>query len=106
MTQLEAYIVGSSGIRPGTKKELLAMIKKENCSFHCFKASGKWYTSEEGFIDKSVFKEFDKDRLAKILELNEGKWPGLSTEGKDFFRIILPHEDLDYGYPQMYLPDV
>lgn len=106
MTQLEAYIIGSSGIKPGTKKELLALIKKENCSFHCFKPSGTWYTSEEGFIDESVFEECGRDSLNRVLELNEGCWPGLGTKGEGFFRIVLPHEDLDYGYPQMYLPDV
>lgn len=106
MTQLEAYIMGSSGIRPDVKVELMALVREKNCSFHCFKASGKWYTSEEGFIDESVFGSFGKDRLSTVLELNGDRWPGLSTEGKDLFRIALPHERLDYGFPQMYLPDV
>ena len=106
MTQLEAYIIGSSGIKPDTKKELLAMIMKENCSFHCFKDSGKWYTSKEGFIDESLFASFGRNRLNRVLELNGGCWPGLSTEGKEFIRIAIPSKELEYGYPQMYLPDV
>jgi len=106
MTQIEAFIVGSSDIGALAKKELLALLKKKNCTFHCFKASGKWYTSEEGLIDESVFGSFGTNRLDRLLDLNGGTWPGLSTEGKEFFRIALPHEDLNYGFPQMYLPDV
>ena len=72
---------------------------KENCEFHCFKESGKWYASARGFISREAFSMHGLKRKAQIIKDNYGKWPGLSTEGDGLYCIYDPDEDLDFGYP-------
>lgn len=106
MMRLENYILSSSAIPEEVKEELLVLLrKKDNCTFHCFKESGKWYTSDRGYLPESAFNIYEHDaKLREILKHNDGKWPGLSTDGEEFIRILINDEDTEYGYPQMFLP--
>jgi len=76
-----------------------------NCEFHCFKPSGKWYTSARGILTKKVYDVFTaEERKAQIVKDNDGKWPGLSTEGEGFICIAINDENTndDFGYPMMF----
>lgn len=76
---------------------------KENCEFHCFKESGKWYASARGVLTKEVYEVFGgAERKAQIIKDNGGTWPGLSSEGEEFFCIAI--NDDAFGYPLMFHP--
>lgn len=87
--------------------------KVGNATFHCFRQSGKWYTTERGVLPPEVFKPYlhhgDKtparvNTWDRILAANGGKMPGLSTTGSTFNVIVILDEDVDHGYPIMLTP--
>lgn len=78
-----------------------------NCTFHCFKASGKWYATERGIITKEVFGIFDCEaRRNMILRVNGGKYPGLNGTGSEFVFVVVPDDDVSYSFPLMLKPDM
>lgn len=82
---------------------------KENATFYCWKASGKYYTEGRGHFPEAAFAAggpFDGGgRLALILSHNEGKWPGLSGTGSEFTRVAIPDEECECGWPLIFKPD-
>lgn len=79
-----------------------------NATFHSFKRSGKWYASGRGFLSPEVFTaSFDRNgRRERILQDNEGKFPGLSGRGDDFTFVVFGDDDLSYGFPLMLYSDI
>lgn len=76
-----------------------------NATFHSFKPSGKWYATGRGVLSPEVFKVFDRgERRAEITKANQGKYPGLSGEGREFVFVVVADEDIPFGYPLMLLP--
>lgn len=75
-----------------------------NAKFRYFKESGKYYTGdEEGELPVSVFDPFLEDNektRKKILDANDGRMPGLSTEGRGFY-VYVESED---GWPILLRP--
>lgn len=87
---------------PDTKPRLL-----ENATFYAFKGyslSRKYYALGRGFLSKTVFDPTTPNRLAQILQDNDGCWPGLSGPGESFFRMVAGDEFIDHGYPLMFDP--
>ena len=88
-------------------KEIEAARAKElsNATFLSFRSSGKWYTTGRGFLPENAFNCFEKnERRERIIEANNGKYPGLSGPGNDFILIIIGDESIDYGFPLMLFP--
>ena len=80
---------------------------KQNCTFHCFKPSGKWYTSARGILTRKVF-EFHShaERRAQIVADNEGAYPGLATDGAGLIFVVIDDDDNTVGgYPLMLHPE-
>lgn len=74
-------------------------------TFHAFKPSGKWYTSDRARLDPSFFREFPEDRRKFLLELMpDGNYPGLASNGAGFVWVIIPDEDHENGFPIMLPP--
>jgi hypothetical protein len=77
-----------------------------NATFHTFKASGKWYTSERGTLTPDCYGEpfTPIERRKRIIQANGGKCPGLSHIGSEFVLVIIPDESVDFGFPLMLPP--
>jgi hypothetical protein len=73
----------------------------ENCTFHYFKPNGKWLATARGHCPEELFKDFGHDPWDHILINNWGA-PGLATDGRNFTRVLVLDEDVDYGFPQMF----
>lgn len=79
---------------------------ENNATFYCFKGwsrSRKFYTSDRGHVSKDVFAP-DGNYLEKILIENEGRWPGLSGPGNDYYRFVVIDGSVDHGWPLMFDP--
>lgn len=77
----------------------------ENATFHSFKPSGKWYASGRGHLLKDVFECFTAvDQWKRILRANGGAYPGLKSIGAEFVCVVIPDEDVEFGYPLMLRP--
>lgn len=73
-----------------------------NATFHCFKARGKWYASARGVLPRSVHEPYYQggaDARPKIHAANGGCIPGLSGPGDHFIVVVVPDEDVDFGFP-------
>jgi hypothetical protein len=80
-------------------------LKKPNATFHAFKQSGKWYSSDRGVLTEGVFGVFDTDaRRDRIAFDNENAYPGLMSDGSEYFLVVIGDEDLDFGFPLMLCP--
>jgi len=77
-----------------------------NATFHAFKASGKWYTSERGTLTPDCYGQpfTPIERRKRLIDANGGKYPGLSSAGAGFVLVIIPDESVDYGFPLMLSP--
>lgn len=82
---------------------------KENATFHCWKASGKWYATGRGHFPEAAFQfqgQFESGgRLAAILSHNQGRWPGLNSAGTELIRVVIADERVDYGWPLIFKPE-
>ncbi len=76
---------------------------KDNCTFVAFKSSGKMYTSARGYLSSAIFDTYTDDKLRFILDVF-GKWPGLSGAGKEFTRVMILDDDVNYGFPILFKP--
>lgn len=77
----------------------------KNATFYAFKQSGKWYTSERGYLSEQVFKYFDRiDMRRQIVADNQGKFPGLSGPGNDFIFVVIGDDEINHGFPLMLFP--
>jgi len=63
-----------------------------------FKTSGKYYTEGDGVDLPITGESYTRD---KIRELNDGKMPGLSSSGDEFFLVIIEDEE---SYPRLFHP--
>lgn len=78
-----------------------------NARFIHFKRSDKFYTEARGVCPREVFQPFlghgdyasQVNTAMRILQANRGRMPGLSTTGSEFRTVIIPDEELDFGYP-------
>jgi hypothetical protein len=82
---------------------------KDNATFYSFKGwslSRKYYTIGRGYLSPQVFSGVHgaADRLKIILEQNEGRWPGLASDGSEYFLFVVGDEDVDHGWPLMFDP--
>jgi hypothetical protein len=75
-----------------------------NCEYHCFKESGKWYTSARGIWDGRILALYGcQERRAAILACNGGKYPGLRDDGREFTFVAIP-DDSTNGCPHLLRP--
>lgn len=81
-------------------------MKPDNATFMAFKPSGKWYTMERGVLSEDTFgKAYSPpERREKLLASNGGKYPGLSSTGSEFFLVVIPDEEVSFGFPLMLHP--
>lgn len=80
-----------------------------NATFHCFKPRGKWYTSARGVLPRSVHEPYYQggaDARPKIHAANNGCMPGLSGTADYFIVVVVPDEEVDFGYPVLMHPEV
>jgi hypothetical protein len=80
-----------------------------NATFYSFKAwsmSRKYYTTGRGHLSSEAFNGTlnNTERLAVILEQNHGLWPGLSSDGSEYFLFVVTDEKVDHGWPLMFDP--
>jgi hypothetical protein len=79
---------------------------KHNATFHAFKQSGKWYSSDRGNLSADTYTVWEtQERRDKILQANDGKYPGLNGTGSNFIFVVIPDEDAEHGYPLMLKPE-
>lgn len=85
---------------------VLAEREAPNATFWIFKPSGKYYTHERGYtIAQEAF--ITQDTRAAMLAANDGRMPGLSGVGSEFFVMVVPDDDLSndlMGVPVMMPP--
>lgn len=74
-------------------------IRITNCTFYTFKKSGKYYTCDRGVFPEKNFLLNNRDAWRNILDENDGKWPGLATNGTGYYRIAIPDND---GVPRLF----
>lgn len=77
-----------------------------NATFHAFKPSGKWYTSERGNLTEACYGEAftQTERRARVIQANGGHYPGLSSAGDRFVLVVVPDESVDFGFPLLLTP--
>lgn len=77
--------------------------KVTNCTVYSFKDSGKYYTHGRGVATEDLFINTHgaRDKRTKLLDLNDGKCPGLSGQGSGFTLVVIPDDDVAYGFPVM-----
>lgn len=80
------------------KRKSEAQAKRDgDCTFHYFKASGKWYATGRGLVPRGA--DGDPYHLVdhtSIRLANEGCMPGLgASNGHEFVVVILPDGDVD-----------
>lgn len=66
-------------------------------NFYYFKPSGKWKYEGYGNIPDTN----EVWTRQQLLDANEGKMPGLSSDGTDLVIIVIPDDDALHGWPQM-----
>lgn len=84
----------------------MSEMRAHNATFYAFKGwslSRKFYTSGRGHISSTVF-DGTGEYLQKILDHNQGKWPGLNGPGNDYFRFVVIDADIEHGWPLMFDP--
>lgn len=72
-----------------------------NASFIAFKQTGKFHSMGRGVMSAEVYTTHQRLRIDKVIELNGGKWPGLSTRGDDFHRVVIT-DNPPGGPPQLF----
>jgi len=71
------------------------MSKRIPANFHAFKPNGKWYTSATGYLPGWFEVDPWNITVQSVLLANNGHWPGLSSDGAAFIRIVFP----EWGVP-------
>lgn len=82
------------------KKNSLIVEEPQKAMFYYFKASGKYYTEGKGLIP-SFNIVWTREML---LTMNNGKMPGLSTEGLSLRIVVIPTSESVFGWPQILEP--
>lgn len=74
---------------------------KPDTTYLYFKPSGKWKYEGRGVFPST----FEVDR-GTIMGANDGKMPGISSNGQDYIIVVLPDDDCSspYAYPRMLHP--
>lgn len=89
-------------------REVFPPRDEHNATFHAFKQPwGKWGYSGRGRLPPSAFQApifAPEERLEDILKHNDGKWPGMSTDGREYFLVVIGDEDNNFGWPLMFVP--
>lgn len=81
-------------------------MSEANATFHSFKPSGKWYATGRGVLPEEVYREFDLVKRRRLVpEANGGRYPGLSTVGTGFIRVIIPDDTHPNGFPLHWEPE-
>lgn len=71
-----------------------------NATFHSFKPSGKWYTTDRGHLPETIHTVYTRrERQNLILAANGDRYPGLSHGGSHFTWVIIPDEE---GLPLLF----
>lgn len=83
--------------------EKMRVHLQNNATFYTFKPSGKWYTTERGYLSRDIFHgaKSGEEKVERIRADNGGAWPGLRGTGSEFTLVVFGDEDLDYGFPLM-----
>jgi hypothetical protein len=77
-----------------------------NAIFHCFKTSGKWYAGDYGNLSKETFEVFsNRERREELLKSNNGNFPGIGGRGEEFIFVVIPNEEVEFGFPLMLFPE-
>lgn len=74
-----------------------------NATFYIFRETGKYYTEGRGTLPEDAFGPTlnHYERREPILAANGGKMPGLSSSGEGYVIMVVPDEDVSYGWPLM-----
>jgi hypothetical protein len=76
-----------------------------NATFYSFRESGKWYATGRGVLTPSVFDSWDSaERRKRIIDANDGKYPGLSGTGAEFIFVVDGDDVLNFGWPLLLFP--
>jgi len=73
------------------------MENVQKAKFLYFKESGKWYADGEGYTP-ATNEIWSREQL---LAVNQNHMPGLSKTGSNFTVIVIPHDDAEFGWPQL-----
>jgi hypothetical protein len=65
-------------------------MKKANAICYTFKASGKYYTFGRGYSRPGYY---GGNRRERLIDDNDGKCPGLGTDGREFFILVIPDDE-------------
>lgn len=86
----------------------MTIVYQPNATFHAFKPSGKWYTTDRGILSENCYGVAftPAERRAKVLEVNGGNYPGLSSPGERFVLVVIPDETVEFGFPLLLPPVV
>lgn len=82
------------------QKDSLIVGDPQKAMFYYFKDSGKFYTDAKGYVPM-IHSTWTRE---EILKANNGKMPGLSTQGETFRIVIVPNIETVYGWPQILEP--
>lgn len=75
-------------------------------TFHAFKRSGKWYSTERAYLTPMFFREFPDSRRERLLgHMPNRCYPGLNSAGREFTWVIVPDENHENGFPVMLRPE-
>src|SRR3990172_1988827 len=76
-------------------------VPAPNATFLIFKVSGKYYETARGHLPQDVFRPFYDPGKARDLMLvaNNGRMPGLGSDGADMAVVVQLDDGIDFGWP-------